>query len=315
LSPAGPGAPDLGIALVWHQHPWEDLLALVRRAEALGYRTAWVDGDVSVMPSRGDGDVLDGWTLTAALLAATSRIEVGSIRLVHHWNAARLAQAVATLERIAPGRLRFLISIGGQPLDRSFGLPFPPAADRIAWLAETLAALRSLWAGETVTRSGRFVRLEGARVRPIPRGGRLPIEVAGSGARLLQVVAAQADRWDVNLPPVAGRVHDAARRLAEACRDRGRDPAEIGRSMWVFARPGADPDDPEVPRAYRRWNPWFGDLSPEELREAVVAGPPATCRKRLGAIRRELGVDLPVLDVSGLDRPATERVMEWMAGS
>jgi alkanesulfonate monooxygenase SsuD/methylene tetrahydromethanopterin reductase-like flavin-dependent oxidoreductase (luciferase family) len=100
----------------------------VRRAEALGYRCAFVDGDVSMLPSRGEGDVLDGWTVTAALLAATERIEIGSIRLVHHWNAAKLAQAVATAERIAPGRLRLQISIGAQPADARFGLPFPPAA-------------------------------------------------------------------------------------------------------------------------------------------------------------------------------------------
>src|SRR5262249_5324747 len=100
---------DLAGALVWHTHPFQDLLALVRPAQALGYRAAYVDGDVSMIDSRGDGDVLDGWTTTVALLVSTTRIEIGSIRLVHHWNPARLAQAVATVERIAPGRLRFLV--------------------------------------------------------------------------------------------------------------------------------------------------------------------------------------------------------------
>jgi alkanesulfonate monooxygenase SsuD/methylene tetrahydromethanopterin reductase-like flavin-dependent oxidoreductase (luciferase family) len=305
--------PDLAVAFVWHGHPFEDLLALVRRAEALGFRAAFVDGDVSMVPSRGEGDVLDGFTVTAALLAATPRIEIGSIRLVHHWNAARLAQAAATLDRIAPGRLRFLISIGGQPTDRAFGLPFPPTGERIAWLEETLAALRALWAGETVTARGRYVTLAGARVRPAP--GRLPIEIGARRERLLQVVAAHGDRWNVNLPPVTARVLDAARRLDAACRLRGRDPAEIGRSMWVFARPGADPDDPALHREFRRWNPWFGDLGDEELREAVVAGPAGECRRRLTEIRRQLGVDLPVLDLSGLDRPTSERVMEALAGA
>jgi alkanesulfonate monooxygenase SsuD/methylene tetrahydromethanopterin reductase-like flavin-dependent oxidoreductase (luciferase family) len=306
--------PDLAVAFVWHGHGFEDLLALVRRAEALGYRAAFVDGDVSMVPSRGEGDVLDGFAVTAALLAATSRIELGSIRLVHHWNAAKLAQAAATLERIAPGRLRFLISIGGQPTDRAFGLPFPSAGERIAWLDETLAALRALWAGETVTTRGRYVTLDGARVRPIPRGGHLPIEVGGRGERLLQVLATHADRWNVNLPPVRARVLDAARRLEAACRLRGRDPAEIGRSMWIFARPGADPSDPSLQREFRRWNPWFSDVGEGELHEAVVAGPAGECRRRLAAIREQLGVDLPVLDLSGLDRPTSERVMAELAG-
>jgi alkanesulfonate monooxygenase SsuD/methylene tetrahydromethanopterin reductase-like flavin-dependent oxidoreductase (luciferase family) len=306
---------DLGVALVWHQHPWEDLVALVRRAEALGYRAVYVDGDVSQLPSRGEGDVLDGWTQTALLLGATARIEVGSIRLVHHWNAAKLAQAVATLERVAPGRLRVLVSIGGHPADRAFGLPFPPAAERVAWLAELLPALRALWSGATVTTRGRYVALEGARVRPLPRGGRMPIEVAGRGPRLLEVLAAHGDRWDVNLPPLAPRVLDASRLLAEACRARGRDPAGIGRSMWIFTRPGADRADPAVHAEFRRWNPWFADVADSELPDSILAGSVGDCRRRLDAVRGELAIDLPVLDLSGLDRAASERVMEQLAGA
>jgi alkanesulfonate monooxygenase SsuD/methylene tetrahydromethanopterin reductase-like flavin-dependent oxidoreductase (luciferase family) len=307
---------DLAVALVWHTHPFEDLLALVRRAEALGYRAAYVDGDVSMIDSRGDGDVLDGWTVTAALLASTSRIEIGSIRLVHHWNPAHLAQAVATVERIAPGRLRVLVSIGAYPGDRRFGLPFPPTPERLAWLAELLPVLRALWAGATVTAKSRFFELEGARVRPaIHRPGGLPIEVGGRGARLLEVVAAHADRWDVNLPPVAHRVLDASRRLEAACRRRGRDPAAIGRSMWVWTRVGSDPSEAAVRAAYRRWNPWFGAVPDEELAEAIVAGPAGQCRERLNAIRGQLGIDLPVLDLTGLDRAGAERVMENLAGA
>ena len=307
--------PDLALALVWHSFAWEDLLALVRRADALGYRAVWVDGDVSMLPSRGDRDVLDGWTVTAALLAATERIEIGSIRLVHHWNAAKLAQAVATAERIAPGRLRCLLAIGGHPSDTAFGLPFPPPAERVAWLEETLVALRRLWAGETVTIAGRHVQLAGARVRPLPRGGRMPIEIAGRAPRLLAVLAAHGDRWDVNLPPIAARVRDAAEDLADACHEHGRDAAEIGRSMWIFTRAGADPDDPELRAAFRRWNPWFAEIPDRELSEAIVAGPVPECRRRIAEIRRDLGIDLPVLDLSGLDRDAAERVMSEMAGA
>ena len=92
----------LGVSLAWHVHPWEELLALVQRAEELGYAAAFVDGDISMFASDSERDVLDGWTVTTALLARTQRIQIGSIRLVHHWNAARLAQAVATAERLAP---------------------------------------------------------------------------------------------------------------------------------------------------------------------------------------------------------------------
>ena len=46
-------------------------------------------------------------------------------------NGSDRSQAVATAERVAPGRLRLQISIGAQPADAGFGLHFPPAAERI----------------------------------------------------------------------------------------------------------------------------------------------------------------------------------------
>ena len=91
----------LGIYFGWHALAFEDLCALVQRAEELGYAAAFVDGDISMLERRPDDDCLDGWTVTIALLAATRRIEIGSLRIVHHWNAARLAQAAATAGKSA----------------------------------------------------------------------------------------------------------------------------------------------------------------------------------------------------------------------
>lgn len=303
----------LGVAFGWHAVPFEELLELVRRAEALGYAAAYVDGDVSILDSRGEGDVLDGWTLTTALLARTERIQVGSIRLPHHWNAAKLAQAAATAERLFPGRLRFLVSIGGHPADRRFGLRYPPAAERVAWLDELLDALRALWRGESVTREGRYVRLERARVRPTPPGGRIPIEIGARRPKLLQLVARHADRWDVNLPPVRQRVNEAAAALERACREHGRDPGAIDRSMWVFARPGRDPSDPALRAEFRRWNPWFADVTDAELGEAIVAGDPGACRRRLAQLAAELRLALPVVDCSGLQADAARQVLDALA--
>jgi alkanesulfonate monooxygenase SsuD/methylene tetrahydromethanopterin reductase-like flavin-dependent oxidoreductase (luciferase family) len=305
---------DLAVHLGGHHRDFGEKLALVRRAEALGYRAAYVDGDVSIVPSRGEGEVHDGWTATVAVLAATSRIEVGSIRLVHHWNAARLAQAVATAECAAPGRLRFLVSIGAHPIDRRFGLPFPPTRERVAWLDELLGALRRLWSGERVSLRGRFVALDDALVRPIPRGGRMPIEVGG-GARLVEVAARHADRWDVNVPPTPELLRTAAGWLADACAKVGRDPAAIGRSTWVFARPGRPAGDPAVRAAFRRWQPWFAALPDEAADAAVLAGPPAACRARIAVLRDEVGIDLPILDLAGLAQAEAEAAMEALAGA
>jgi alkanesulfonate monooxygenase SsuD/methylene tetrahydromethanopterin reductase-like flavin-dependent oxidoreductase (luciferase family) len=303
----------LGVALAWHVHPWEELLALVRRAEELGYAAAFVDGDVSMLGEHRERDVLDGWTATTALLAHTRRIQIGSIRLVHHWNAARLAQAAATAERLTPGRLRFLISIGDRPHDERFGLAKLPAGERVRWLDETLTALRGLWRGDDVTLDGRYVQLHAARVRPVPAGGRIPIAIAARGPRMLDLVAAHGDSWEVNLPPVAGRVRMAAARLAEACRRRNRDPAEISRSLWIFTRVDPLLDTAAALRQYRELNPWFSAIPDAEIATGLAVGNAADCRRRIAELARELSLDLPVIDLSGLPAGPARRVIDSLA--
>jgi alkanesulfonate monooxygenase SsuD/methylene tetrahydromethanopterin reductase-like flavin-dependent oxidoreductase (luciferase family) len=296
----------LGVYFGWHVHAWEDLLSLVRRAEALGYDVAWVDGDATLHPGR---ETLDGWTVTTALLARTRRIAIGSLRIVHHWNAARLAQATATAERIAPGRLRFLVSIGDRPIDARFGLPELPASERIRWLDETLDAARALWRGETVTRDGRHVRLTGASLCPLPPGGRMEIAVAAKGARLLGVVARHADVWDVNLPPVPARVRSAADVLEAACAAIGRDPSAIERSMLLFTRLAASPAPEPFAAEFRRLNPWFGFLSDPEVAASLVVGPAEHCLGRIAELCREHRIARPTLDLSGLPAGEAERLL------
>jgi alkanesulfonate monooxygenase SsuD/methylene tetrahydromethanopterin reductase-like flavin-dependent oxidoreductase (luciferase family) len=303
----------LGVALGWHAHPWEELLALVRRAEELGYAAAFVDGDLSMLGERSQADALDGWTVTTALLAHTRRIQIGSMRVAHHWNAAKLAQAVATAMRVAPGRLRFLVSVGDHPIDARFGLPAASPAERIARLDETLLAVRDLWRGETVTLRGRFVQLDRARVRPIPPGGRIPIEIAAKGPRMLELVARHADVWEVNLPPLAARVDRAAEQLLAHCRRLDRDPRQIQRSMWIFARAGAAHDADASFKEYRRLNPWFQSIPDGELAGAMVLGSASQCRERLLELATRLGLDWPVLDLSGLDAEASLRTLEALA--
>jgi alkanesulfonate monooxygenase SsuD/methylene tetrahydromethanopterin reductase-like flavin-dependent oxidoreductase (luciferase family) len=300
----------LGVYLGWHVHPFEELLELVELAEELGYDAAFVDGDATLHPGR---ETLDGWTLTTALLSRTRRIAIGSLRIVHYWTAARLAQAVASAERIAPGRLRFLVSIGDRPIDARFGLPVLPAGERILWLDEMLDAARALWRGETVTRTGRYVRLEGASLLPTPPGGRIEIAIAAKGPRLLEVVARHADVWEVNLPPVAERIAPAAAALEAACARVGRDPREIARSMLLFTRLAEVEDPAPFLREFRRLNPWFGFVPDAEAARALVVGAPDRCVRRIEVLARELGIARPTLDLSGLPAGETRRILVSLA--
>ena len=300
----------LGVAFGWHSLTWEELRDLVRHAESLGFDTAYVDGDVSMLGSRREVDVLDGWSVQLALLAATTRIRIASIRLVHHWNAARLAQATATAERIFPGRSHLFASIGERPEDARFGLPTLSPGDRVEWLDESLDAVRALWRGDEVTRKGRFVSLDRARVRPTPPGGALRIEIGARRTRLLGVVARHADVWNINLPPVASRVARASAALARACEGAGRDPARIERRMLVFARVQARPDPDAALGEFRRLNPWFADIPDAEVAPALAVGDAGACRARLAESTLPLGLDLPILDLTGADAAATRVTLD-----
>ena len=83
--------------------------------------------------------------------------------------------------------------------------------------------------------------------------------------------------------------------------------------MWVFTRPGRDPEDPGLHAEYRRLNPWFSDVADAELPVALVAGPGSGCRERLLALASQLGVALPVADLSGLGADAARHALDALA--
>jgi hypothetical protein len=82
--------------------------------------------------------------------------------------------------------------------------------------------------------------------------------------------------------------------------------------MWIFARPG-EVDGAAALREFRRLNPWFHRLSDRELAGALVVGSGDQCAAQLEGIARELRLDLPVLDLSGLGAEAARRALEALA--
>ncbi len=188
-----------------------------------------------------------------------------------------------------------LFGVGAPRQSAPLGLPQPGAAERITRLDETLDVVRALLAGETVTRRGQFVALDGVRVtKPsLPS----PIAVSAAGPRALELVQRHADIWDANVPPLRARLEPLRAKLGRA----------LPTWIWVFARPGESRDDAIA--AYRRHAPWFAGLSEAELSDAVLWGEPERCRERLAALRAELDVALPIADLTGLDEKGAERAL------
>jgi alkanesulfonate monooxygenase SsuD/methylene tetrahydromethanopterin reductase-like flavin-dependent oxidoreductase (luciferase family) len=177
--------------------------------------------------------------------------------------------------------------------------PEPGGAERVDRLDELLDALRALLAGEVVTRHGRFTSLERASIT-LPSTP-VPIAVSAAGARALEVVRRHADAWDANVPPLRERLLPLRERL--------------GRSLptwcWVFARPGASFED--AARAYRQHAPWFHGLDAAAVERAILYGEPEACREKLGRLREELDLALPIVDLTGLDEASAAGALEALA--
>jgi alkanesulfonate monooxygenase SsuD/methylene tetrahydromethanopterin reductase-like flavin-dependent oxidoreductase (luciferase family) len=150
----------------------------------------------------------DGWTMLAALAAETRTARIGPAvtyafdPACHH--PAWLAKRAVTVDHLSGGRLDLRLGVGAEdPATAaawtSQAIVYPPAGQRVAHLDESVAIVRALLRGETVTRQGRFYRFDQARLQPLPlQSGGPPIWIAAMRPRALEVVAQQADGWEAS---------------------------------------------------------------------------------------------------------------------
>lgn len=146
------------------------LLAMAERVEAAGYDSVWVGDSVLARPR------FDPFTLLAAVAARTRRVRLGTAVLLPALrHPVVLAHMVATLDRIAEGRLTLGVGIAPDtPAVRkefeAVGMPF---AQRVGRLEESILICRALWAQSARDRGatvhGRYWDLDEARVLPTPQ--------------------------------------------------------------------------------------------------------------------------------------------------
>lgn len=175
----------------------EEWAETARRVEALGYTTL-------LMPDTIAHSLAPLVALTAAA-GATRSLRVGTYVIANDYRSpVLLAKEVATLDLLSGGR--FELGLGaGRPSaaadNRMLGFPFDAGGVRVARLTESLALVRRLLAGETVSTHGTYYHVEGARIYPGPVQRPLPLLVAGSGRRVLSLAAREADIIALGVAP------------------------------------------------------------------------------------------------------------------
>ncbi len=217
----------------WRQD-WQALYAeIVEDAvftESLGFEGAWIPehhlAEDGYMPAPN--------LLLAAIAARTTRIRLGSaIALAPLYHPLRFAEECAVLDQLAGGRLEMALAIGYRAREyAAFGLDF---RRRGAMFDEFLEVVRGLWAGETVTFTGKHYQLSEARIVPPSPRGRVPLYIGGFAEKALARVAKYADGYFGNV--------EVCDLYADKLREAGKDPAEARiRIQELFVLVAEDPE-------------------------------------------------------------------------
>lgn len=218
----------------WSQRvEWPGFKAAVIAAERAGWDSVWTWDHLLAIFGPFEQPILEGWSAMAATAAITSRMTIGLMVGANTLrNPGLTAKLATTLDQISGGRA--ILGLGGAWFEReheAFGFDFGSGfGERLDRLDESVAIVRRLLDGERVTHRGRFYSLKDAVCEPRPIQDRLPILIGGSGPRkTLRTVARRADAWNTS-----GPLEDVRRSLATLeghCREVGRDPAEIERTI------------------------------------------------------------------------------------
>ncbi|MCE2525911.1 MAG: LLM class flavin-dependent oxidoreductase [Actinomycetia bacterium] len=225
-----PGRLSFGVA-TGQTAPYPVLEDRWRYLEELGFDSIW-HFDHFLQPFEPSLPYYEGWTLLAALAARTNGVRVGLLVASNTFrHPALLAQQAITLDHVSGGRLELGIGAGWfvEEHDR-FGVRLHEPAVRVDRFEEALEIIDPLLRGETVSYQGSHYQLNGARLRPRPvQSPRPPLTLGAHRPRMLGICARYADRW--NSTGTVEQMAQRNRRLDEACRKIGRDPAQIIRSV------------------------------------------------------------------------------------
>lgn len=277
--------------------PWETTRSWAVRAGELGFASVWLADhlflsmEVKYGGPPGRHRAVDPLVALAAIARAVPALRLGTLVLCAQLRPARvLAKALATLDRVAGGRLVVGVGAGWyEPEYVEAAIPFEPPGVRLRQLADTVDELREMCA----TGATRPAPAQ----RPAP-----PIWVGGRGDRLLDVVAHHADGWNTVW---ASTVEDYRQRLEvleRACERAGRDPATVERSLGLTTLVGEDEAD--LARRYERLQAAappgvLTDVGLERFRTGRLVGTPGQVRDQLDRWA-ELGVSTFVVGLGAL---------------
>jgi probable non-F420 flavinoid oxidoreductase len=230
----------------WHasheQIPPSRLLEDVRLAEQAGFEAAMSSDHFSPWSER-QGESGFAWSWLGAALASTSL----PFRVVNapgqRYHPAVVAQAIATLVEMFPGRLCVCLGSGEASNEHITGARWPPKTVRNQRLLECVEVIRALLTGEEVSHHG-LVAVDRARLYTLPDE---PPPLFGTA------VTEETARWVGSWADGLATIHQppaALERVVRAFREGGGE----GKPMLLQAHLAWAPDEQEALRvAHDQW--------------------------------------------------------------
>ncbi len=183
----------------------------------------------------------EAWSVLAFVAAVTKRIKLSTlVSGITMRYPAVLVKTADTLDALSNGRA--YLGVGASPdfgadEHQRMGLPFPSAGERVARLEEVLAMALQLWSGEDKPFEGTYYQLASTIGTPLfVQRPHPPILIAGSGNRMLRLMAKYADAVSIgfgqNLPDLRQKLDQ----LRENCQALNRPYDQIQKTT-MYATP------------------------------------------------------------------------------
>ncbi len=249
---AAAAAPPTGLEFVLQisRVPWADdptgwLRGMAQAAAEAGFAGVALMDHLIQIPQveRAWEPIPEPWVTLGMLAGLDTGLRLGTLVSPVTFRAPGIvAKTVATLDAITGGRA--FLGLGAGWWDRehaAFGLPFPPAAERLDALESAIETIRALWAPGTKAFAGSRVELPETTCYPRPVSD-VPIIVGGSGERRTLRIAAQlAD--GCNLPSDEDKLAGKIAVLRAHCAAVGRDAGEVAVTVLDLPIVGRDRDE------------------------------------------------------------------------
>lgn len=198
----------------------EQIDALARRLEAIGYDSLWVSDHV-IVPEGHDyipAVMLEPLAVLAHLGAVTERVTLGtSVLIAPYRNPVFTASFLSSADVLCRGRLVVGVGVGWLPEEfEALGVAF---AERGPRTDECLRVWHELWTTDTSSFDGHWTHFDRMRMFPKQspaRSGRIPVWVGGNTPSAITRAARLGDGWHpINLAP--GQLAEGVTHYRERC--------------------------------------------------------------------------------------------------